>query len=180
MTIQSGPNTPVRIGNNLKTFSMPDSSSALKKSVAASGWVGCLYRKIAPIVLISPWLGAPWIWHAPSLLTPFRYTREGKSGYLEPSKNRRPNDVSFGPSSTTIFDGPNDPLSRRPLASESVKISTSSLWKVSRSCARRNAYDIDRLSSSGITNKRGALDERMRESRPDGWISGTQSSGYVI
>ena len=57
MIIQSGPNTPVRMGNNLKTFSMPVSSSALKKSVAASGWVGCLCRKMAPVVLISLPLG---------------------------------------------------------------------------------------------------------------------------
>ena len=78
-----------------------------------------------------------------------------------------------------IFDRPNDPASRRLFASASVKISTSSLWKVSRSCAKRNAYDKDRSSSSGITNKSGPLDERMRESRPDGWISAMLSSGYV-
>lgn len=79
-----------------------------------------------------------------------------------------------------MFDGPNDSLSRSPLASASVKTSASSLWKVSRSWARRSAYDKDRSSSSGITNRRGARDERIRESRPDGWISGVRSSGYVI
>ena len=61
MTIQSGPNTPVRMGNNLKTLSMPVSSSALKKSVTASGWIGCLCKKIAPkdYYSVSGWLLYP-------------------------------------------------------------------------------------------------------------------------
>ena len=117
--------------------------------------------------------------YVPLPLTSLRYTRGGRSGCLEPPKSRRPKDVFFGPSNMTIFDEPRDPSSRRPLASASVKISTSNLWKVSRSCARRNAYDKDRPSPSGITNRRGPLDERMRESRPDGWISAAWSSGYM-
>ena len=118
--------------------------------------------------------------HTPLGFTLFRYTWEGKGGRLKSSRSRRPKDVFFGPSTITIFDGPNDTLSRRPIASASVKISASSLWNVSRSCARRNACDKARSSSSGITNRRGVLDERMRERRPDGWISGVRSSGYVI
>lgn len=167
MTIQSGPKTPVRIGNNLRIFSIQVSSSACRKIATASGWIGCLCRKMTPTTVQSPTCCFP-NGHVPLLLIPLLYTRGGRSGCLEPPNSRRPKDVFFAPSNTTTFDEPSDPSSRRPLASVSVKISASSLWKMSRSCARRNAYDSDKSSSSGITNRRGPLDERMRESRPDG------------
>ena len=57
-TIQSGPETPVRIGNNLRTFSIQVSLSACKKIVTASEWVGCLCRKITPITTVSLGLAA--------------------------------------------------------------------------------------------------------------------------
>ena len=167
MTIQSGPNTPVRIGNSLKILSIPTSSSALKKSVTASERVGCLYKKMAP-VQPQPQANPFGTRGLPLLLIPLRYTRVGRGGCSEPPKSRRPMDVFFGPSNMTTFDGPSDPPSKRRLASVSVKISVSSLWNVSRSCARRSACERDGSSSSGITNRRGPLDERMRESRPDG------------
>jgi hypothetical protein len=94
MTIQSGPKTPVRIGNNLRTFSIQTSSSACKKIVTASEWVGCLCRKMAPIVDQSP-ACCSLNGHIPLLLPPFLCTRGGRSGCLEPPKIRRPKDFSL-------------------------------------------------------------------------------------